>query len=49
MEKDKCEMYRFFNRSGLPYSPILAEWRDPVRVRVRVRARARARARVRIS
>ena len=46
MEKDKCEMYRFFNRSGLPYSPILAEWRDPVRVRVRVRARARARVRI---
>lgn len=29
VEKDKCEMYRFFNRSGLPYSAILAEWNDP--------------------
>ena len=29
VEKDKCEMYRFFNRSGLPYSAILAEWHDP--------------------
>lgn len=29
VEKDKCEMYRFFNRSGLPYSAILAEWSGP--------------------